>query len=69
MLFLSISFGFALFSYAFQTYAKLSEKTMQYLKNKTGKLTAAAANAAQGELLNMVDKIPNPVAANSPVSQ
>eukprot|EP00116_Pleurobrachia_bachei_P003502 sb/3463764/ len=58
MLFLSISFGFALFSYAFQTYAKLSEKTVLYLKNKTGKLTAAAAIAAQGELMNMVDKMP-----------
>ncbi|XP_063687994.1 two pore potassium channel protein sup-9-like isoform X2 [Bolinopsis microptera] len=56
MLFSSVTFGFALFSYAFQTYAKLSEETMKYLHEKTEAATKAAANAAMGELGNFADK-------------
>ena len=57
MLFSSVTFGFALFSYAFQTYAKLSEETMKYLHEKTEAATKAAANAAMGELGDFADRV------------
>lgn len=50
MLFASVTFGFALFSYAFQTYAKLSEATIKYMQEKGEAATKAAASAAVGEL-------------------
>ena len=60
MLFSSVTFGFALFSYAFQTYAKLSEETMKYLHEKTEAATKAAANAAMGEMGDLTDKLSVP---------
>ena len=60
MLFSSVTFGFALFSYAFQTYAKLSEETMKYIQEKTEAATKAAANAAKGELGDLTDKLSVP---------
>ena len=56
MLFSSVTFGFALFSYAFQTYSKLSEETMKYLHEKTEAVTKAAANAAYAEMGDLTDK-------------
>ena len=57
MLFSSVTFGFALFSYAFQTYTKLSEETMKYLQEKTEAATKAAANAAMSEMGDFADKM------------
>ena len=61
MLFLSISFGFALFSYVFQTYSKASEDTLLYLQEKTRAIGQSAASAVQAE---MTDRIQLPLAAS-----
>ena len=53
MLFSSVTFGFALFSYAFQTYAKASEETIKLLKSKSESLTKAAAAAAQSQVMEV----------------
>jgi hypothetical protein len=57
MLFASVSFGFALFSYALQTYSKLSEETLKYLKEKSEAATKAAASAAVSEMGSFADKL------------
>ena len=57
MLFSSVTFGFALFSYAFQTYSKLSEETIKYMKEKSEAATKAAANAAFSEMGDLTDKL------------
>ena len=61
ILFLSITFGFALFSYAFQTYAKASEETLKFIKEKTQAIGESAAMAVQAEIN---DKINLPSAAS-----
>ena len=55
MLFLSVSFGFALFSYAFQTYSKASEETLKYIKEKTEAIGQSAAMAVHAEINNKIN--------------
>ena len=57
MLFSSVTFGFALFSYAFQTYSKLSEETIKYIQEKTDAATRAVANAAYSEMGDLANKV------------
>ena len=63
MLFASVTFGFALFSYAFQTYAKLSEATLKYLQEKSEAATKAAAGVAVGELGNLAGNVTGKLSA------
>ena len=55
MLFLSVSFGFALFSYAFQTYSKASEETLKYIKEKSHAIGQSAAMAVQAEINDKIN--------------
>ena len=68
MLFVSVTFGFALFSYAFQTYSKLSEETVKYMREKAEAATRAAANAACAEIGGMADKLTVQVPDSAAVS-
>ena len=58
MLFFSVSFGFALFSYALQTYSKASQETMLYIQEKTQAIGQSAALAVQGEITDRIQLPP-----------